>query len=108
MVACFTQLRSVKLHSLPPRVDVGEASVFWAAVQKAARWNETDAETLLGKVVDLASDRIVDGDGAIEALIRGMNETGLLMLVLGGKNLGKSFLKKMALQRSPPTWWCYQ
>ena len=53
VVACFTQLRSVKLHSLPPRVDVGEASVFWAAVQKAARWNETDAETLLGKIVDL-------------------------------------------------------
>ena len=51
VVACFTQLRSVKLHSL--RVDVGEANVFWAAVQKAARWNETDAETLLGKIVDL-------------------------------------------------------
>ena len=48
----------------------------------------------------MASDRIVDRDGAIEALVRGMNKIGLLMLVLGDKNLGKSFLKKRALQRS--------
>ena len=102
MVACFAQLRSVKLHSLPPRVEVGEANAFWAAVRKAAPGNE-DAETYLQKIVHrakahMASDRLVDRDSAIKALIEAMSENGLLTLLLGGKNLGKSFLKKIALK----------
>ena len=103
MVACFAQLRSVKLHSLPPRVEVGEANAFWAAVRKAAPGNE-DAETYLQKIVHrakahMASDRLVDRDSAIEALIEAMSENGLLTLVLGGKNLGKTFLVNEAINR---------
>ena len=103
VVACFAPLRSVKLRSLPPRVDMGEANIFWAAVQKAVSGNE-DAETYLQKIVHqakahMASDRPVDRDGAIEALIEAISENGLLTLVLGGKNLGKTLLKNEAIQR---------
>ena len=49
-VACFVQMRSVKLQSLPPRVDVGEANVFWAAVREAAPGDAADAETYLQEI----------------------------------------------------------
>ena len=97
--------RSVKLRGLPPRVDAGDANVFWAAVQKAAGSNETDVQTYMKSSVALArshmnSSKVVDRDAAIQTMMQSMEEPGLLTLVLGGKNLGKSFLRKTALQRS--------
>ena len=97
--------RSVKLRGLPPRVDAGDANVFWAAVQKAAARNGTDVQTYMKSLVALArgymsSSNVVDRDAAIESMMESMQEPGKLTLVLGGKNLGKSFLKKTALQRS--------
>ena len=104
-VACFAPLRAVKLRSLPPRVGVGEANIFWAAVQKAAGSNETDVQTYMKSSVALArshmdSGQVVDRDAAIQTMMESMDLPGLLTLVLGGKNLGKSFLRKTALQRS--------
>ena len=83
--------RSVKLRGLPPGVDVGKTNSFWVAVQKAASRNKTDAQTYLEGIVALAdshmnSSKVVDRDAAIQALIRSMEKTGLLTLVLGGKN----------------------
>ena len=96
--------RSVKLRGLPLRVDVGEGKGFWAAVQNAASRSKTDDQTHMESIVALAyshmnSSKIVDRSDAIQALVRSMETTGLFTLVLGGKNLGKTFLKKIALQR---------
>ena len=41
----------MKLRGLPPRVDAGGTNSFWAAVQKAASRNETDAQTYLESIV---------------------------------------------------------
>ena len=95
----------MKLRGLPPRVDAGATNVFWAAVQKAAARNGTDVQTYMKSLVALArghmsSSNVVDRDAAIESMMESMQEPGKLTLVLGGKNLGKSFLKKTALQRS--------
>ena len=110
VVACFlttgttrNQPRSVKLRVLPS-VDSGEAKGFWVAVQQAATRNKTDAETYMERIVAPAnghmnSKKIVDRSKAIEELILSMEQTGVLTCVLGGKNLGKSFLKEAALQR---------
>ena len=97
--------RSVKLRGLPPRVEVGDANVFWAAVQKAAGSNNTDVQIYMKNSVALArshmnSSKVVDRDAAIQSMMESMAQPGLLTLVLGGKNLGKSFLRKTALQRS--------
>ena len=94
----------MKLRGLPTSVDSGEASSFWVAVQQAACRNKTDAQTYLESIAALAdshmnSSKVVDRDAAIQALIQSIEKTGLLTLVLGGKNLGKSFLKKAALKR---------
>ena len=96
--------RSVKLRGLPLRVDVGEGKGFWAAVQNAASRSKTDDQTHMESIVALAyshmnSSKIVDRSDAIQALARSMETTGLFTVVLGGKNLGKTFLKKIALQR---------
>ena len=96
--------RSVKLRGLPLRVDVGEGKGFWAAVQNAASRSKTDDQTHMESIVALAyshmnSSKIVGRGDAIQALVRSMETTGLFTLVLGGKNLGKTFLKKEALQR---------
>ena len=96
--------RSVKLRGLPPGVDSGEAKSFWVAVQQAATRNKTVAKTYLESIVALAnshmnSNKIVDRSKAIEELILSMEQTGALTCVLGGKNLGKSFLKEAALQK---------
>ena len=96
--------RSVKLRGLPPGVDAGKTNSFWVAVQNAASRSKTDAQTYVESIVALAdshmkSSKVVDRDAAIQNLIRSMEKTGLLTLVLGGKNLGKTFLKKAALQR---------
>ena len=100
--------RSVKLRGLPLRVDVGEGKGFWAAVQNAASRSKTDDQTHMESIVALAyshmnSSKIVDRSDAIQALVRSMETTGLFTLVLGGKNLGKTFLKKIALQRCGST-----
>ena len=111
MVACFLTTettrnppRSVKLPGLPPRVDAGETNSFWVAAQKAASRNNTDAQTYVESIVALAdshmnSSKVVDRDAATRALIQSMEKTGVLTLVLGCKNLGKTFLKKPALHR---------
>eukprot|EP00438_Fugacium_kawagutii_P026394 Skav216152 [mRNA] locus=scaffold3788:20847:23867:+ [translate_table: standard] len=111
MVGCFSTtgttrnpLRPAQLRGLPPSVDSGKTNSFWVAVQKAASSNKTDAQTYVESIVALAdchmnSSKVVDRDAAIRALIQSMEKTGVLTLVLGGKNLGKSFLKKAALQR---------
>ena len=96
--------RSVKLRGLPPGVDAGKTNSFWVPVQNAASRSKTDAQTYVESIVALAdshmkSSKVVDRDAAIQNLIRSMEKTGLLTLVLGGKNLGKTFLKKAALQR---------
>ena len=96
--------RSVILRGLPLRVDVGEGKGFWAAVQKAASRSKTDVQTHMESIAALAyshmnSSKIVDRDDAIQALVLSMETTGLFTLVLGGKNLGKTFLKKTAVQR---------
>ena len=95
--------RSVKLRGLPLRVDVGEGKGFWAAVQNAASRSKTDCQTHMENIVALAeshmkSSKIVDRDAAIQALVVSMQEPGLV-LVLGGKNLGKTFLKGEAIKR---------
>eukprot|EP00438_Fugacium_kawagutii_P027724 Skav222573 [mRNA] locus=scaffold791:252311:253417:+ [translate_table: standard] len=111
VVGCFlttgttrNPLRPAQLRGLPPSVDAGKTNSFWVAVQKAASSNKTDAQTYVESIVALAdshmnSSKVVDRDAAIQALIQSMEKTGVLTLVLGGKNLGKSFLKKAALQR---------
>ena len=96
--------RSVKLRGLPPAVDSGETNSFWVAAQQAATRNNTVAETYLKSIVALAdshtnSGKIVDRDAAIWALIQSMEKKGLLTLVLGAKNVGKSFLKSEAIKR---------
>ena len=96
--------RSVKLRGLPPGVDSGETKSFWVAVQQAATRNKTVAETYLESIVALAdshvkSSKVVDRDAAIRAVIQSMEKTGLLTVVLGGKNLGKTFLKDEAIKR---------
>ena len=110
-VACFLTTgttrnppRSVKLRSLPPGVDSGETNSFWVAAQQAAIRNNTVAETYLKSIDALAeshtnSDKIVDREAAIWALIQSMEKKGLLTLVLGSKNVGKSFLKDEAIKR---------
>eukprot|EP00434_Breviolum_minutum_P046686 symbB.v1.2.042609.t1/scaffold10508.1/size1650/1 len=95
---------SVKLRGLPPGVDSGETNSFWVAAQQAATRNNTVAETYLKSIVALAkshtkSGKTVDRDAAIWALIQSMENQGLLTLVLGAKNVGKSFLKDEALKR---------
>ena len=67
---------------------------------KAASRNET-AEAYLDRIAALAdghmkSSKVVDRDAEVQALIRSMKQTGLT-LVLGGKNLGKTFLKGDAI-----------
>ena len=110
LVACFVALghttspRSVTVRSLPPRVAAGKANCFWAAVEKAASSNKTDAETYVGKIAGWAkahidSGKVVDREPQIEALVQSMSQKGLLTLVLGGKNLGKTLLKGEAIHR---------
>ena len=110
LVACFVALghttspRSVTVRSLPPRVAAGKANCFWAAVEKAASSNKTDAETYVGKIAGRAkahidSGKVVDREPQIEALVQSMSQKGLLTLVLGGKNLGKTLLKGEAIHR---------
>ena len=111
MIVCFVTTgttrhppRSVILRGLPLRVDVGEGKGFWAAVQKAASRSKTDVQTHMESIAALAyshmnSSKTVDRDDAIQALVLSMETTGLFTLVLGGKNLGKTFLKKTAVQR---------
>ena len=72
-------------------------------MQKAASKNKTDAQTYVQNITDLAdrhmsSSKIVDRDPAMQAMMQLMETTGL-SLVLGGKNLGKSFLKGKAINR---------
>ena len=111
MIVCFVTTgttrhppRSVILRGLPLRVDVGEGKGFWAAVQKAASRSKTDVQTHMESIAALAyshmnSSKTVDRDDAIQALVLSMETTGLFTLVLGGKNLGKTFLKKTAVAK---------
>ena len=82
----------------------GGGSSFWAAVQNAASNNKTDAETYITGVKKragqhMSSSQVVDRDAAVHALIQSIEETGLLTVVLGGKNVGKTFLKQAALRK---------
>ena len=45
------------------------------------------------------SGKVVDRGSAISAVIQSINSTGVLTLVLGGKNLGKTLLKEVAVER---------
>ena len=78
---------------------------FWDCVQEAALRNETEANAYLKEVkvrakhhVDF-SGKVVDRGSAISAVMQSINSMGVLTFVLGGKNLGKSFLKKVAVER---------
>ena len=78
---------------------------FWDCLQEAALINETEANAYLEEVKVRAthhmylSGKVVDRGSAISAVMQSINSTGVLTLVLGGKNLGKSFLKKVAVER---------
>ena len=114
VVACFLTTetarnppRSLKLRGLPPRADAGETNSFWVALQKAANRNKTDAQTYVERIIAHAknhvnSSKVVDRDDAIQALVRSM-KTPELLLVLGGKHLGKTFLKGEAIKRCKET-----
>lgn len=78
---------------------------FWDCVQEAALINETEANAYLEEVKVRAthhmylSGKVVDRGSAISAVMQSINSVGVLTFVLGGKNLGKSFLKKIAVER---------
>ena len=71
---------------------------------EAASSNKIDAEKYVGKIAGRAkahidSGKVVDREPQIEALVQPMSQKGLLTLVLGGKNLGKTLLKDEAIHR---------
>ncbi|CAJ1355714.1 unnamed protein product, partial [Effrenium voratum] len=105
---CFVAPRTETrpMPRCPVRAAAGEAksgSNFWGAAQKAAGNNKTDVEAYIAETKTRAgqhmnSSQVVDRDEAVKALVQSMESTGLLTLVLGGKNLGKTFLKQAALR----------
>ncbi|CAJ1435930.1 unnamed protein product [Effrenium voratum] len=105
---CFVAPRTETrpMPRCPVRAAAGETksgSNFWGAAQKAAGNNKTDVEAYIAETKTRAgqhmnSSQVVDRDEAVKALVQSMESTGLLTLVLGGKNLGKTFLKQAALR----------
>ena len=105
VLGCFVlprkNVRTVKPQRCSSSIKACELDVacgFWDCVQEAALINETEANAYLEEVKVRAthhmylSGKVVDRGSAIDS-------TGVLTLVLGGKNLGKSFLKKVAVER---------
>ena len=112
VIGCFvlpwkSVLRTVKPQRCFSSIKAGEldAGGFWDCVQEAARTNETEANAYLGEVMVRAthhvdkSGKVVDRGSAISTVIQSINSTGVLTLLLGGKNLGKTLLKEVAVER---------
>ena len=93
---CFSSIKACEL-------DV--ASGFWDCVQEAALTNESETNAYLEEVKVRAthhmdvSGKVVDCGSAISTVMQSINSMGVLTLVLGGTNLGKSFLKTAAVER---------
>ena len=99
------QLKPQRCSSSIKACELDVACGFWDCVQEAALINETEANAYLKEVkvrakhhVDF-SGKVVDRGSAISAVMQSINTVGVLTFVLGGKNLGKSFLKKVAVER---------
>ena len=109
VLRCFVAPQTKQLAVLrkPVRAmadETGSAgNTFWACIQQAACDNKTDPEAYVTEVQRRAgqcmnSSHVVDRTAAVEALVRAIASTGAFTVVLGGKNLGKTFLTKAAVR----------
>ena len=109
VLRCFVAPQTKQLAVLrkPVRAMADETrsagNTFWACIQQAACDNKTDPEAYVTEVQRRAgqcmnSSHVVDRTAAVEALVRAMASTGAFTVVLGGKNLGKTFLTKAAVR----------